>query len=191
MPNNKGGKNYKKSKHASEMPILYEREEGQMYARVTKILGNCNLMVYCNDGRERMCHIRGNMRKRVWLGVGDIILISVREYNTEEPGKLGRGDVCVKYDPSVLSRLKQKDPSINPKLFENLKSSTNEVEDDGFIFEDNDNTKGRDDEESENDSSEEEIISSKPIFSKNRKAYGNMMTHNKDDDEDDIDIDNI
>lgn len=116
MPNKKGGKNYKKSKHTEDAPILYERLDDQMYGCVIKILGGCNLLVYCNDGRDRICHIRGNMRKKVWMGVGDIVLISLREEKVE-PGEIGKGDICARYDPSVLSKLKQKDPSINPKLF--------------------------------------------------------------------------
>ena len=74
MPNKKGGKNYKKSKHTDAEPIIYERQEGQMYGRIIKLLGNCNVLVLCNDKRERLCHIRGSMRKKVWLGPGDIIM---------------------------------------------------------------------------------------------------------------------
>ena len=46
MPNKKGGKNYKKSKHATDDPILYERPEDQMYGRIVKLLGTCNVLVF-------------------------------------------------------------------------------------------------------------------------------------------------
>ena len=74
-PNKKGGKNYKKGKHVNDEPVMYERQEDQIYGRVLKLLGGCNALVYCNDGRERLCHIRGSMRKKVWIDPGDIVLL--------------------------------------------------------------------------------------------------------------------
>ena len=32
------------------------------------------------DGVKRLCHIRGKMRKKVWVNVGDIVLLGLREY---------------------------------------------------------------------------------------------------------------
>ena len=158
MPNKKGGKNYKKSKSAEDAPTLYERLEDQMYARVIKVLGNCNLLVYCNDGRERIVHIRGNMRKKVWISVGDIVLISIREYGKESPTEVGRGDVCAKYEHSVIHKLRQKDDTINPKLFEileNDKSSKNIPAEDVFLFEGGESNESEEgDEESEEEDKE-------------------------------------
>ncbi len=182
-PNKKGGKNYKKGKHATDAPIVYERLEGQMYARVIKVLGNCNLLVYCNDGRERICHIRGNMRKKVWMGTGDIVLISVRDFGNEKAGELGKGDICAKYDQSVLSKLKHRDPDINPKLFLNIETNTEikgiDIQDgDGFEFE------GGDSEEDEDESDEEEH---KHKFPSNRLAQRKAAA----DDDDSLNIDDI
>ena len=97
MPNKVGGKNYKKGKHQDD-PKVYERLEGQMYGRVLKLLGGCNAMVFCNDNKERLCHIRGNMRRKVWIEVGDIVLISLRDLSDEsDPTFVERGDICAKY----------------------------------------------------------------------------------------------
>ena len=35
------------------------------YAQVTKMLGNGRLEAYCFDGMNRLCHIRGKLRKKV------------------------------------------------------------------------------------------------------------------------------
>ena len=43
------------------------------------MLGNGRLEAFCFDGVNRLCHIRGKLRKRVWIGVGDIILLGLRE----------------------------------------------------------------------------------------------------------------
>ena len=111
-PNKKGGKNYKKGKHDDPDPIMYERLPDQMYGRVIKLLGGCNALVYCNDNRERLCHIRGAMRKKVWIEVGDIVLISLRELDrtgNTSIDSIQRGDICAKYDTRVIYKLKEKD----------------------------------------------------------------------------------
>ena len=33
------------------------------------MLGNGRLEAFCFDGVNRLCHIRGKLRKRVWIGV--------------------------------------------------------------------------------------------------------------------------
>merc|ERR1712071_732657 len=34
----------------------------------------------CFDGIKRLCHIRGELRKKVWINQGDIILVGLRDY---------------------------------------------------------------------------------------------------------------
>jgi translation initiation factor 1A len=135
--------NYKKKKKGgeSEKAVVIDRLEGQQIARVIKVLGNCNVQCYCNDNAVRICHIRGGMQKKVWINIGDIILISLRGDTGIEEGK-ERGDVLARYDPRVLSKLK-KEEDVNPKLFLQLENSDGHVlekikelkEDDGFEFE--------------------------------------------------------
>jgi translation initiation factor 1A len=185
MPPNKiGGKNYKKGKHTEDAPILYEKLEGQMYGRILKLLGGCNALVYCNDNRERLCHIRGNMRKKVWLTPGDIVLISTRDLAGQGANNVERGDICAKYDPRVIEKLRHKDRTINDRLFINIEKSEGTghnipaEDENGFIFESEENilVDGND---------SEEATEMKPS---NRAAQKrNMMRV----DEDDINIDDI
>ena len=37
------------------------------YAQVMRMLGNGRLEAMCIDGIKRLCHIRGKMRKKVWV----------------------------------------------------------------------------------------------------------------------------
>jgi initiation factor 1A len=190
-PNKKGGKNYKKGKHEDPDPILYERLPDQMYGRVIKLLGGCNALVYCNDNRERLCHIRGAMRKKVWIEVGDIVLVSLRELDrtgNTSTDSVQRGDICAKYDARVIYKLKEKDHTINPKLFtiiEKLEDAGQKrgqvpAQDDfGFVFESGDN-KVVNEEGSDSDSSTEK-------FHTNRTAQRKAMN----DSDSDIDIDGI
>jgi len=133
-PNAKGGKKYKKSKHSSENQAVkfIEKEPDQMYARVLRLLGGNNISAYCNDDVQRVCHIRGSMRNRVWLNTGDMILISLREEMSGD-----KGDVIMKYDNSLMGKLKKLD-DINPRLFMSMENGDgvklNDIQD-GDIFE--------------------------------------------------------
>jgi translation initiation factor 1A len=61
------------------------------------MLGNGRLEAQCFDGEKRLAHIRGKMRKKVWINQGDIILISLREFQDE------KADVIVKYTVEEVS----------------------------------------------------------------------------------------
>merc|ERR1712212_1140545 len=81
MPKNKGkgGKNRRRGKNENEgmKRELVFREDGQEYAQVTKMLGNGRLKAMCFDGVERLCHIRGKLRKKVWIAQSDIVLVGL------------------------------------------------------------------------------------------------------------------
>ena len=70
------------------------------YAQVVKMLGSGRLEAACFDGTTRLAHIRGKMRKKVWIGAGDIILVSLREYQDEKV------DVIHKYTADEARALK-------------------------------------------------------------------------------------
>ena len=70
---------------------LQYKEEGEEYARVKKMLGDGRLSAQCSDGQERVCHIRGRMRKRVWINVEDLVLVAIRDYQPD------KADVLLKY----------------------------------------------------------------------------------------------
>jgi translation initiation factor 1A len=70
------------------------------YSKVLRMLGNGRLEAYCFDGETRQCHIRGKMRKKVWVSAGDIILISLRDFQD------GKADVILKYTADEARSLK-------------------------------------------------------------------------------------
>merc|ERR1712216_521963 len=101
MPKNKGkGKNGKSRGQQDQKRELVFKEEGQEYAQVLKMLGNNRLEAFCFDGVKRLCHIRGKMRRRVWIGQGDIILLGLREFQDE------KADVIMKYAADEARNLK-------------------------------------------------------------------------------------
>jgi len=104
MPKNKGkgGKNRRRGKNENdnEKRELTFKEDGQEYAQVVKMLGNGRLEALCFDGEKRLAHIRGKLRKKVWINQGDIILLSLRDYQDE------KGDVILKYTADEARNLK-------------------------------------------------------------------------------------
>jgi len=104
MPKNKGkgGKNRRRGKNENdrEKRELVFKEDGQEYAQVLKMLGNGRLEAQCFDGTKRLCHIRGKLRKKVWINQSDIILIGLREYQDH------KADVIMKYTADEARNLK-------------------------------------------------------------------------------------
>ena len=50
------------------------KEDGQEYGQVIRMLGNGRLEAQCIDGKKRLCHIRGKMRKKVWVAQVSLLL---------------------------------------------------------------------------------------------------------------------
>jgi translation initiation factor 1A len=119
MPNAKGGKHYKKGKNADDGPVMIDRGPGQMVGRVVRVLGNRNMLTYCNDKKLRICHICGKMKGRVIVATGDVVLLSLRDFGDETD----RGDIIAKYPPEQHSSLKKE--GVNPNIFLKLEVMKN------------------------------------------------------------------
>jgi translation initiation factor 1A len=100
----KGGKKGKKGKKPTavnevERELVFKAED-QEYCQVVKLLGNCRLEGKCFDGKTRLCHIRGSMtKKKVWIKVNDIVLVSLREFED------AKCDVLYLYNQKEIKRL--------------------------------------------------------------------------------------
>ncbi|KAF7456522.1 putative translation initiation factor eIF-1A [Cryptosporidium felis] len=125
MPKNKGkgGKNRRRGKNDSEgdKRELVFKEEGQEYGQVQRMLGNGRLDAYCFDGQKRLCHIRGKMRKKVWVNPGDIVLVSLRDFQDS------KGDIILKYTPDEARALKSKG-----EIPETTKINETDIFEDGY-----------------------------------------------------------
>lgn len=148
---------------------MIDRQPGQIPGRVLRLLGNRNVLCYSNDDIVRIGHICGKMKGRVFIGPGDMILMTLRDFGANttatERKKIKNADIIAKYHQDQFSSLKKED-GVNPKLFMKLEDAagcrvteigadmTNEIVDtgimDGFDFE------GSSDEEEEKKEEEEE-----------------------------------
>jgi translation initiation factor 1A len=93
--------------------------ENEVYAYVIKLLGNCRVLVLCDNGKEAVGVIRGSMRrfnKRVLIEAGDIIAVSIRDYQS------GKVDIVHKYNAEQCKNL-----IINKEISDTLINAYNRV----------------------------------------------------------------
>lgn len=103
--NIKGGKNFKKQKkNPMNNRELIFNEDGQFYARITKQIGDgrfeCQLFNN-NSNKNIIGKICGSMRKRVWIKIGDIVLVSTRNFDSNNC------DIIHKYTDDEARSLKE------------------------------------------------------------------------------------
>lgn len=136
---NSGGKNFKKQKKESNnfQRELIFAEDDQAYARIIKKLGDGRFDCECIGlDKNLIGHIRGSMRKRVWINIGDIVLVSTRDFDET------KCDIIHKYNSDEASCLKgygelPSNFNLNATPIELSNEQINgEAEDLGFEFED-------------------------------------------------------
>ena len=95
---NKRKKGKKKTFEVRELIIKGEMEE---YAQVLKIMGDGRFECQCCDGVKRKAHVRGKMRKKIWIVNGDVVLVSLREFEND------KCDIVAKYTEEEVKKLKK------------------------------------------------------------------------------------
>ena len=86
MPKAKGGhgaRRGRKGGFGANRELLI-KEDGEEYAQVLKILGGGRMEVHCMDEVKRIAKVRGKFKKRVWVHVNDILLVVLREFETDK-----------------------------------------------------------------------------------------------------------
>jgi translation initiation factor 1A len=68
---------------------------------VEKLLGYDRIMVRCLDGVTRLCRIRGKMKRRAWIRVSDIVIVSPWDFQPN------RGDITYRYRRNQKDWLRQ------------------------------------------------------------------------------------
>lgn len=86
--NIKGGKKHKKTKDdgdsGNDLKNIIFKEVDQEYGQVTALLGNCRLRLNCIDGKIRLGKIRGAIRKKMWISMNDVVLVSLRDFEDDK-----------------------------------------------------------------------------------------------------------
>jgi len=96
------------SKNAKALRV--STDESEVYAQVTKYLGNGMCDVICCDGISRLCHIRGKFRGRGkkdnLVTNGSWLLVGLREWATEKKEKKDSCDLLEVYSEADKENLK-------------------------------------------------------------------------------------
>lgn len=67
---------------------------------IQQFLGYDRARVICEDGKIRLCRIPGRYKKRVWMKVGDVVLVAPWEFQRDE-----KGDIIYRYSGSEVQKL--------------------------------------------------------------------------------------
>jgi initiation factor 1A len=152
MPNVKGGKGYKRGAHETSKQPECNWDDGQMYGRVSKTLGNKRFRVLCNDGKDRVCKLAGSLRKSHWCEEGSFVILSLRGLSSGQGSTEDVGDILEVVEHCWVSKLK-KDEKINKALFGTNEKGKQTTEEEDDLFEDEEEEK-----EEEKEGSDEEVI---------------------------------
>jgi translation initiation factor 1A len=179
MPKNmgKGGKSYKSGKKAGDTAGGGQKKEltekdgtDQMYGCVTRMLGNGYVEVNCEDSKKHRARIPGALRRKVWICVGDMILVSSREFE----GADCTVDVLHKYNADETKALIKQHPDLSVLMASDRTAGGGSVQ---FVVDQDDDDEDGDD---------ERVATVNP----QRQAQG-LGSSDDDDDEDGLDIDKI
>lgn len=133
MPKNTGmggNKRKKGKKQTTEDRELQYKEEEEEYGQVIRLLGDGRLEIQCCDGVKRIGHIRGKLKKRNWIGNGDIVLVSLREFENE------KCDVVDKYTEDEVRKLKKAGEIPENITLPGDNEKKNDDDTGGIVFED-------------------------------------------------------
>ena len=125
--NARGGKNYKKRGKGNVIVRgpLRTKQDREEYGIVEKELGDCKVDVKCSDGLNRIGKIPGSFRKKIWIKVGDMVLVSIREFEEK------KCDIITKYEPDDVRTLKKEGVTLECKSIEDINFNEEET---GFDF---------------------------------------------------------
>jgi translation initiation factor 1A len=120
------GKGKKKHYAPREKAIIFADDDGQLYGIIEKALGNCRFTVKCVDGTSLTCRVRGSIKKRTRVRAGDVVIVSIREFDDKN------GDILYKYTDKHVLELKAAD--LIPSTVRVNEVDFDDMEDDAIAF---------------------------------------------------------
>jgi len=91
------------TKEELEIARIRLPKDSEVLGVVEMMLGGDKLRVTCNDGKTRICRIPGRLRKRVWIRVGNLVLVQPWKVQSDK-----RGDIVFCYTLTQANWLKRK-----------------------------------------------------------------------------------
>lgn len=151
MPNNKGGKKYKKAKKTTfDTPLFILADEGQEYAQIIRKLGDKRFdMILQDTAKKAVGRARGALKGWQDIKSDDIVLVSGRDFrNSEEERYVEQTYDILGYYTKEQVRKLVKLGKIRSYAFENSKSE-NHPANSNVVFVGADETDSDEDESSD------------------------------------------
>lgn len=154
----KGGKSFKAGNSKGNMQnqkrdlVYADTASGEDYAQCRKALGNLRLELQLANGKKVIGVIRGVMARKIYITVGDVVLISKREFNENDVV-----DVIHRYMPTQVRQLVKE--NVIPRDFRATQERTASHGD--YLFVNDEEDQG--DEEGEKKIDHNEVIMDDPL----------------------------
>ncbi|WP_258084893.1 translation initiation factor eIF-1A [Thermococcus thermotolerans] len=99
----RGGKKKNRQVQGDEVIRVPLPKEGQLFGVIEQALGSGWMDVRCEDGKIRRCRIPGKLKRRMWMRVGDVVIVQPWPVQTDE-----RGDIVYRYTRTQVDWLLRK-----------------------------------------------------------------------------------
>ena len=138
VKNKAGGNRHKKMARKNvnapvSTKLRLAKEDGEMYAKVTKLFGNGMAEILCNDKVARLLIIRrrfkGRNKRDNMIAMNSIVLVGIRNWEVRMGNKKEKADLLYVYSDHQLENLQKKATDINPAI---LNIGGTEEDDNGF-----------------------------------------------------------
>ena len=108
--NTTGGKGQKRGKNSNtdkNRKVIYADNDSTLYGLIIKSLGDCRFSIHCSDFKERIGLVRGKMYKKTYINPEDLVLVSLRDFETLKEGEMERCDIIIKYNLEEVDQIRQ------------------------------------------------------------------------------------
>lgn len=114
-----------KFKDEQKKRILIHKDETEEYGKIIKCLGDRNVIVILTNNKEIQARIPGRFKRKCYMVVGDVVLLSSREFEDKY-------DIIHKYNANEVKQLNKQEEI--PNFFLNYSTTSNYEDDDTEIF---------------------------------------------------------
>jgi len=76
---------------------------GEIFGIVTEMHGGARMMVQCVDGKTRLCRVPGKIKRKIWVKVGDVVLVTPWSIEPET-----KGDITYRYTRLQADELRRR-----------------------------------------------------------------------------------
>jgi initiation factor 1A len=138
MVKNKFGGNRHKKMASKDAKVVHSRktrfvkEEGEIYAKVTKMSGGGHAVIECSDGIERTLVIRNKFKKRNkrdnCISEGVYVLAGIRLWEVVAPKKKPKADLLCVYKNYDLKEIKSKNKDLGCLFNEKIENDEDIIE---------------------------------------------------------------